>query len=110
MIPRTLFSDEHEIFRATAAVADENASTPRALGGTGPHRPRGLAEPASKPARPTVPEEFGGRHGFLYNIVIVEKSRLGLSASAGPHDIGAIHRQLRQPAIKASTCHDDPAR
>ena len=84
MIPRTLFTDEHEIFRATVGrLLDEECV---------PHHERWeeqghidtdawLKAGEQGLLCPTVPEEFGGLGtDFLYNVVVDEEiARRGLS-------------------------------
>jgi alkylation response protein AidB-like acyl-CoA dehydrogenase len=86
MIPRTLFSDEHEIFRDAARrfIAEEIT----------PHHgewerqgvvPRELWRKAGEAGLlcPNVPAEFGGPGAnFLYNVVITEE--LGRAGATGP--------------------------
>ncbi len=84
MIPRTLFSDEHEIFRASVRKFLETECAPHhdrweEQG----HVDREIWTKAGEQGFlcPTVPEELGGVGGdFLYNTIIDEEiSRAGLS-------------------------------
>jgi acyl-CoA dehydrogenase len=84
MIPRTLFSEEHEIFRASVRKLLENECAPHhERWEEQGHVDRDIWTKAGDQGLlcPTIPEEFGGAGtDFLYNIVIDEEiSRLGLS-------------------------------
>ena len=77
MIPRTLFSDEHELFRESVASFIAREITPHYadwehLGMV----PREIWHKAAEVGIlcPTVPEEYGGLGGdFLYNVVVTEE-------------------------------------
>ena len=84
MIPRTLFSDDHEIFRASVRKLLENECAPHhERWEEQGHVDRDIWLRAGEQGLlcPTVPEKFGGAGtDFLYNVVIDEEiARLGLS-------------------------------
>ncbi len=84
MIPRTLFSDEHEIFRATVGrLLDEECVPHHERWEEQGHIDREAWLKAGEQGLlcPTVPEEFGGLGtDFLYNVVVDEEiARRGLS-------------------------------
>jgi acyl-CoA dehydrogenase len=84
MIPRTLFSDEHEIFRATVGrLLDEECAPHHERWEEQGHIDREAWLKAGEQGLlcPTVPEEFGGLGtDFLYNVVVDEEiARRGLS-------------------------------
>ena len=99
MIPRTLFSEEHEIFRASVRKLLEHECAPNHERWEDQgHVDREIWLKAGEQGLlcPTVPEEFGGAGtGFLYNIVIDEEiARLGLSG------IGwGLHSDIAVPYI-----------
>lgn len=86
MIPRTLFSDEHELYRDSCRRFIEAEIVPfhgewEKVGVV----PRELWAKAGDAGLlcPNVPEEFGGAGaGFLYNVVITEE--LGRAGATGP--------------------------
>ena len=84
MIPRTLFSDEHEIFRATVGrLLDEECVPHHESWEEQGHIDRAAWLKAGEQGLlcPTVPEEYGGLGtDFLYNVVVDEEiARRGLS-------------------------------
>jgi len=84
MIPRTLFSDEHEIFRATVGrLLDEECIPHHESWEEQGHIDRAAWLKAGEQGLlcPTVPEEYGGLGtDFLYNVVVDEEiARRGLS-------------------------------
>jgi len=84
MIPRTLFTDEHEIFRATVGrLLDEECVPHHERWEEQGHIDREAWLKAGEQGLlcPTVPEEFGGLGtDFLYNVVVDEEiARRGLS-------------------------------
>ena len=84
MIPRTLFSDEHEIFRATVGrLLDEECVPHHESWEEQGHIDRAAWLKAGEQGLlcPTVPEEYGGlATDFLYNVVVDEEiARRGLS-------------------------------
>jgi len=86
MIPRTLFSDEHEIYRDVARRFIETEITPFHAdwekAGVVP-RELWLKAGAAGLLCTNVPEEYGGSGaGFLYNVVLAEE--LGRAGATGP--------------------------
>ena len=84
MIPRTLFSNEHEIFRATVGrLLDEECVPHHESWEEQGHIDRAAWLKAGEQGLlcPTVPEEYGGLGtDFLYNVVVDEEiARRGLS-------------------------------
>ena len=84
MIPRTLFTDEHEIFRATVGrLLDEECIPHHESWEEQGHIDRAAWLKAGEQGLlcPTVPEEYGGLGtDFLYNVVVDEEiARRGLS-------------------------------
>ena len=86
MIPRTLFSHEHEIYRDVARRFIETEITPfHADWEKAGVVPRDLWRKAGAAGLlcTSVPEEYGGSGaGFLYNIVLAEE--LGRAGATGP--------------------------
>jgi acyl-CoA dehydrogenase len=99
MIPRTLFTDEHEIFRATVGrLLDEECVPHHERWEEQGHVDREAWLKAGEQGLlcPTVPEEFGGLGAdFLYNVVVDEEiARRGLSG------IGwGLHSDIAAPYI-----------
>ncbi|MBP6381358.1 MAG: acyl-CoA dehydrogenase family protein [Pseudomonadales bacterium] len=99
MIPRTLFTDEHEIFRATVGrLLDEECVPHHERWEEQGHVDREAWLKAGEQGLlcPTVPEEFGGLGtDFLYNVVVDEEiARRGLSG------IGwGLHSDIAAPYI-----------
>lgn len=86
MIPRTLFTDEHELYRDSCRKFIESEIVPNhgEWEKTG-QVPRELWRKAGAAGLlcPNVPEEYGGAGaGFLYNVVITEE--LGRAGATGP--------------------------
>lgn len=99
MIPRTLFSEDHEIFRASVRKMLEHECVPHhERWEEQGHVDRDIWLRAGEQGLlgPTVPEQYGGAGtDFLYNVVIDEEiSRLGLSG------IGwGLHSDISAPYI-----------
>ena len=101
MIPRTLFSDEHEMFRESARRFIATEITPfhgewEKAGVV----PRALWNKAGDAGLlcPNVPAEYGGPGAnFLYNVVITEE--LGRAGATGPQF--TVHSDMVAPYIMA---------
>ena len=106
MIPRTLFSEEHEIFRASVRKFLEHECAP--------HHERweeqgNIDREAWNKAGaqgllcPTIPEEYGGAGtDFLYNVVIDEEiTRLGLSGIGYPAWTGGVLQFINSCGLAA---------
>jgi alkylation response protein AidB-like acyl-CoA dehydrogenase len=99
MIPRTLFSDEHEMFRDAARRFIATEITPfHAQWEKDGVVPRELWHKAGEAGLlcPNVPAEYGGAGAnFLYNVVITEE--LGRAAATGPQF--TVHSDMVAPYI-----------
>jgi len=110
MIPRTLFSDDHEMFRDAARRFIATEITPfHAEWEKDGVVPRELWNKAGEAGLlcPNVPAEYGGPGAnFLYNVVITEE--LGRAAATGPQF--TVHSDMVAPYIMAFGSEEQKSR
>lgn len=106
MIPRTLFDDEHEIFRSSVRRFIEQEITPRHAEWEKAHVvPREVWRKAGSAGLLccAVPEQYGGPGGsFLHSAIVIEElSRVGASGPAFP-----LHSDIVSPYLVAFGSED----